>query len=326
MAQGPLITVEIQRIIAEIHDAHRNWMAKEIQGELHRQLRIKYRSGVREDWPALSTVQRELARIHKSYAETPVYRSELPWSLGRVTEYGSPPIPPEAIPKVLDIQKLKRDYEPLTIREAKWVGHLHAVTQDMMELAILVTLYARREKNCERAGIENTTWDLDVAFRSEFMTILGYFPGLLQMDWVPDSYKKRVVEAETLKYEKLLGLNLDRPDFSVSGWIVYAHSLQSMIMCDTEEKDLPEELQKIRVLIMRQIAKNEGRIPSLTRGKYLDLLESLTSGALREKSYSHLVDVNDMSSISEELREEFDKLLGVRKIRNRGASAREGQK
>ena len=96
-----------------------------------------------------------------------------------------------------------------------------------------------------------------------------------------------------------------------------------MILLDKEKKALPKKLQKLIVLGQRQIAKNEGRILSSTRGKYLDLLEAITSGVVREKSYSHLEDVYDMSSTSE-LREEIDKLLGGRKTRSESASVREG--
>ena len=67
MAQGPLITQEIQRLIAEIFDKHTNWTAQEIQGEVHRLLKLEKRSGLKEDWPALSTIQRELTKIRSIF-------------------------------------------------------------------------------------------------------------------------------------------------------------------------------------------------------------------------------------------------------------------
>lgn len=246
--------------------------------------------------------------------------------MGRLGEHD---IPSEAIPKVFEIQKLRDGYEPLTIREAKWVGRLHVLTQDIMELAIWAALYAEREKFCERVGIEKDTSDIDAAVRSKFVTILGYFPWLFQKDWVPDSCKIQVAEAETLKYEKVLKLDLNRPDLTLNGWLVYAHILQGMVLWHKEEKDLPKEFPKLRVLGARQVAKNEGRVlfgvpvgtPVGAPGKYIDLLEAITNGVVREKSYSHLEEVFDVSSTSE-VREEIDKLLGARKIRS--ASAREG--
>lgn len=319
MPKGPKITDEVKRFIAEVNDKHPDWVGKEVMAEVQARL-CQMNHQVKPDWPGLSAVQIELKKIRQRKMDEEPIGIDSPWSMGRLTEDD---IPSVAIPQVLEIQEFRRGHEPLTIREAKWVGHLHAVTEDIMELAILAALYAERESICERAGIEKDTSDLDPTVRSKFVTILMYFPWLFQKDWVPDLYKKKVAEAQTLKYEKVLGLSLDRPDFSVNGWLVYAHSLQSMILLDKEKKELPKKLQKLIVLGQRQIAKNEGRILSSTPGKYLDLLEAITKGVVREKSYSQFEEVYDISSRSE-LKEEINKLLGARKTRSESVVAREG--
>jgi hypothetical protein len=187
-----------------------------------------------------------------------------------------------------------------------------------MELAIWAALYASRERICEQADIEKDTADLDLTVRSKYVTILGYFPWLFQKDWVPDSYKKRMAEEQTLKYENFLRLKLDRPEFTLNGWLVYSHSLQYMVLYDKEKGELPKELRKLLVMGERQIAKNEGRLLMATPGKYLDLLECITKGVLCEKSYSKIEEVFDASS-TKELKEEIDKLLGSKVMTAREA-------
>jgi hypothetical protein len=305
MPKGPKITNEVKKFIAEVNEKHPDWIAKKVMVEVQAQLR-RVNHQVKPDWPGLSAVQIELKKIRQRKIHDEPSGIDSRWSAGALGEYD---IPSEAIPKVLEIQGLRLSHEPLTIREARWIGHLHAVTGDIMELATWAALYASREKICEQADIEKDTTDLDLAVHSKLVTILGYFPWLFQKGWVPDLYKKRMAEEQTLKYENVWGLKLDRPEFTLNGWLVYSHSLQYMVLYDKEKGELPKELQEILVLSERQVAKNEGRILMATPGKYLDLMESITKGVVCEKSYSNIEEVFDASS-TEELKKGIDKLLG----------------
>ena len=307
MSKGPKLTNEVKQFIAEVNEKHPDWIAKDVMVEVQDQLR-RVNHQVKPDWPGLSAVQIELKKIRQRKINDEPFGIDSHWSAGTLGKYY---IPPEAIPKVLEIQGLRLNHEPLTIREARWIGHLHAVTEDVMELAIWAALYASREKICEQADIEKDTTDLDLTIRSKFVTILGYFPWLFQKDWVPDSYKKKMAEEQTLKYENYWRLKLDRPEFTLNGWLIYAHSLQCMVLYDKERAELPTELRELLVLGERQVAKNEGRLLIATPGKYIDLLEYITKGVLCEKSYSKTEEVFDISSIKE-LKEDIDKLLGSR--------------
>ncbi len=308
MPKGPKITAEVKRFIAEVNDEHPDWMAKEVKDEVQRRLR-RLGHQPNPNWPGISAIQIELKRMRDDRGKGPL-PIDSPWSIGRLAEYD---IPSEAVSKVLEIQAIRAAHDPLTIREAKWVGRLHTVTENLMKLAIWAALYAEREKACELANVEKDTSDLDSVMRSKLVTVIGYFPWLFGKTWVPDSYKKQAAEAQTLDYEKIWGLNLDRPKFTLNGWLVYSHMLQYAVLYDKEKEKLPKESRELFVAGGRQIAKNEGRLLVGAPGKYLDLLECITKGVIREKSYSKLEDVFDVSS-TKEVRELIGKLLGSKAL------------
>ena len=140
------------------------------------------------------------------------------------------------------------------------------------------------------------------------MTGIFYFSWLFGKTWIPDSYKKQVAEEQTLKYESLWGLELDRPDFSLDGWLLYAHSLLYKVLYDKRSELLPRELRELEVIGYRQIARNEGRIPIAGLGKkYLDLLESIKKGVICEDSYSKIEEIINVSSRNE-LKESINRL------------------
>jgi hypothetical protein len=85
-------------------------LAFEIQKEINQQ--------TNEKPPALSTLEKLISEYsHKSSTE------DGPWSIDTLDKN---PIPPEALPKVLEAYKQHKDGEPLTIREAKWIARLSA--------------------------------------------------------------------------------------------------------------------------------------------------------------------------------------------------------
>ena len=182
-----------------------------------------------------------------------------------------------------------------------------------MELAIWAALYANREMLCEYAGIDKDTSDIDAAVRSELITVPDYFRWLFQRNWVPDSHKVRVAEVETLKYEKYWGIDLDKPEFSVNGWLIYSHTLQSDILWPNfggeMGKEVPEKYRKLFVLTARQQAKNEGRILVAGSSKeYIDMVEVLRNEVFDLKKFNQIEEVYDLSSLKE-VKEEIDKLF-----------------
>lgn len=278
MPKGPRTTDEIRRFIAEIHDKHPDWRAKEVRHELWSMLH-QVNHQMAPEWPGLSVVQVELRKIRQRKASGQPFDIDKFWSVGRLADYN---IPYETIPKVLEIQELRHNYEPLTIREAQWIGRLHAITKDVITLAIWATLYAERERICEQAGVEKNTSDIDHTVRSGYTTLPFYFHWLFRQGWIPNSYKKQVAEEQTQQYENTLGIKVERPHLTTNGWLLYADSLQQMLLRDNTAKNQPKTLRQLEVLVSRLIAKNEGQILS-SPGKYIDALEIWATGQVREK-------------------------------------------
>jgi len=303
MAKGPILTGEVKRLIAEICNEHPDWVAKEVKSEVQARLR-RIGHQAKPDWPGITAVQITLQQIRAEREKGPL-PIDKQWSIGRLAEYN---ILGEAVSKVLEIQSIRANHEPLTIREAAWIGRLYTLTDEIIELAVWAAMYAEREKTCYLANIENDTSDLDSIVQYKLVTGILYFPWLFGKTWVPDSYKKQVAEEQTLKYESLWGLELDRPDFSLDGWLLYAHSLLYKVLYDKRSELLPRELRELEVVGYRQIARNEGRIPIAgPEKKYLDLLESIKKGVICEDSYSKIEEIINVSSRNE-LKESINRL------------------
>ena len=301
MAKGPILTNEVKRLIAEVDDEHPEWMAKEVKYEVQARLR-RIGHQAKPGWPGITAVQIELKKIRDERGKGPL-PIDGPWSIGKLAEDD---IPAGAVSKVLEIQSIRTKLEPLTIREARWIGRLHTVTDEIMELAVWATMYADRDKLCDIANLEKDTSDLDSTVQSKLVTGLYYFPWLFGKTWVPDSYKKQVAEEQTLKYERLCGLELDRPDFSLNGWLIYAHTLLYAVIYD-KRYEVPRELCELLIVGDRQVARNEGRILMAEPGKYLDELESIKKGVVCEKSYNEVDEIIDPSS-SDEMKKLINRL------------------
>ncbi len=296
MPRGPEITDEVRRFIVETINEDPLRTVKEVTDLVQVRLQ-QVDHQIRPGWPGESIVQRILREMRQERLGKEPLGLDNSWSVGRLTEHD---IPFKAVPKILTIQELRVGHEPLTIREARWIGYLLSVFDDIMELAVWATLYANREKVCELANVPKDTSDIDLIVRSKFVTILGYFPWLFRKDWIPDSYKKEVAETQSYKYEKYWDLSLSRPDYTLKGWLVYAHSLQWMVLWDKDKQKLPKELLELSVVNLRQIANQEGRVlKGGTEKKYIDIYEIITTGEIHEKSFINLEEIVDLSSRSE---------------------------
>jgi len=160
MAKGPIVTPEVEVLIASVHDKHPKWKAPQIRNTVEGILRKK-NPKLPKGWPSLSKVQKILAQV-KRHLEEPS-REDMLWSLGTLNEY---PISPEVIPYVLDVWKLRvARGETFTIREAKWVARLSGFQlqeliitkkwslKSIKSLAFVAGGYARLELLIELLGL-----------------------------------------------------------------------------------------------------------------------------------------------------------------------------
>ncbi len=140
MAKGPIVTPAVETFIASVYRKHPKWKAKEVRNWTISEFKRK-NPNLPKDWPSLSTVQKVLAIVRKKMKETPIHPEDKRWTMGMLSEY---PIPPDAIPAVLKVWKLREEYKyrfrkiegfdfSLTIRQAKWVSRLSHVIVDNTE-------------------------------------------------------------------------------------------------------------------------------------------------------------------------------------------------
>lgn len=103
--------------------------------------------------PELSTLEKRIS----AYAKGEDPRDE-PWSIFSLRKY---PIPPEALPTVLNLWVWKREiwgYD-LTIREAQWVARLSVLAKNIPVRTLLFVsgIYAINERICELTGMSLTS-------------------------------------------------------------------------------------------------------------------------------------------------------------------------
>ncbi|MDY6918452.1 MAG: hypothetical protein SVP26_11050 [Chloroflexota bacterium] len=145
MARGPIVTGDIEALIARIQQQHPKWKAPTIRNEVRRILQERQPSlaTFHPNWPTLSTVQKVLAKVRRKANELPLDPQAKPWSLGTLDDY---PIDPAAIAPVLDVWKYRIEKgADFSIREARWAARLAAVKSDIAELSAKATQYAQTE-------------------------------------------------------------------------------------------------------------------------------------------------------------------------------------
>ena len=161
MAKGPLITKEIEGIIAELYLTHPDWPATVIQGQLKKQLGNKA--------PGLSTVQKRLAKIRQRDKEMEAMEVveeglDAPWSPSTLGTY---PIPADTLPMVLRVwQKRLAEQEegwgwPFTIRNALWSSRLSKLFDDPEIIWSFASWYSIREKAFGLLRVDPWADDLD---------------------------------------------------------------------------------------------------------------------------------------------------------------------
>jgi len=135
MPRGPLITAEVELLIAGVYRKHPRWKAREVRDEVEYLLRKRGGRAPR-GWPSLSAVQRVLARIHKSEKGLLNNPQEQPWSIGTLEQA---PIHPQALPVVLQAWKSHMEAgRGFTVRQAKWVARLSGTEKALTEIPDLI--------------------------------------------------------------------------------------------------------------------------------------------------------------------------------------------
>ena len=253
MARGNFLTKDIKGLIAKVYLEHPEWRTCKIREEVINQYHGVSSNYDNPNWPGISIVQKELANIRRQDNERSPRSKKMDglWSIATLVEYD---IFPLAMQKVVQIQNLRRNAEkPLTIREARWVSRLHTLTTDIKELGILSIFYALRERICELISTPDDTFHIDDL-------VLKYPVGataILFSKFMKDSQAKDLSSA-VLQLEDLLGLNLERPDFTGISWFIYGVLLMSVIEKEREKKEdtrpSEEELMNT-VLDIRDMAR-----------------------------------------------------------------------
>jgi hypothetical protein len=143
MARGPIVTDQVQVLIASVYKKHPKWKAPEVRNEVSFLVR-KNNPKLPSNWPSLSTVQKILATVRKNMKELLPSPRDKPWSTASMVKY---PIPPEALPSVLQTWAWVRENTTgiFTIRQAQWVARLYAITKDIGLLAFMSRNHATME-------------------------------------------------------------------------------------------------------------------------------------------------------------------------------------
>lgn len=125
MARGRTVPSKVEGLIKRIYLANERMKASEIRNLVRATLSNDKNYSelwpIPEGWPSLRKVQDVLANFKKNLEResTEEKEQEEPWDISTLGKY---PIPPEVVPLVLEISMSLE--EPLTIREAKWLGRL----------------------------------------------------------------------------------------------------------------------------------------------------------------------------------------------------------
>ena len=178
MAKGPVVTPEVEALIAIVYRRHPKWKAKDVHNWVRDALQ-KNNPNLPDNWPGLSTIQKILATVRKSVNKLPDDPQEKPWSMSSLDEV---PISPEVIPAVLKVWKFRVEKgDTFSIREAKWASRLSRLLEDIEELSYKASQYARTELMFQLIGrpFDSTNSDkllmgLPMPITSDFASFLPF--------------------------------------------------------------------------------------------------------------------------------------------------------
>jgi len=159
MAKGAYLPGEIKGMIHRIYVDNRqirpSEARKKLLAEMEHRLSENVRAYLGENYPAVSTVSKELKELRRiDEARSPESKGlDQPWSISVLTEY---PIPAEALPIVLHLWVWKRETlgHDFTVREAQWASRLYTLVKSMSIkfLMVILGMYANAERISELTG------------------------------------------------------------------------------------------------------------------------------------------------------------------------------
>ena len=155
MAKGPIVTNDIEVLIASVHRKYPKWKAREVRNEVSSILH-KNNPKLDQKWPGLHVVQKVLAVVRKQEKERPINPQDAPWSTAALDSYPRLNIElptPEALALVLKVWKSRIEKgDTFTISEAKWASRLSGLISDIEKLSFAAFRHARTELMYELIG------------------------------------------------------------------------------------------------------------------------------------------------------------------------------
>jgi len=158
MAKGPEITDELKAFIYKVHEQHPTWTNQEIRNWVLARVH-ENKPSLPKEWPSKYVIDRIMPKIREQVKQSKLNPNPIdgPWSTTTLAQY---PIPPEALPHVLDVwawTRVNLDMR-LTIREVQWATRLYAVGMPVNVLSTYCRAYATTEMIYEQTGAALKPW------------------------------------------------------------------------------------------------------------------------------------------------------------------------
>ena len=138
MARRKTLTSEVRGLIRRVYLNNLKHKKKRTTEEVRNEVEYILRTDeenygqlwpIPEKWPGLSIVQHEVGKFKEDIKKQSLEEKEQeePWDMSTLGKY---PIPPEVVPLVLAVAMSSE--QPVTIREAKWLGRLASLLSTIL--------------------------------------------------------------------------------------------------------------------------------------------------------------------------------------------------
>jgi len=186
---------DIENWTTDIYLKNRTDPAKQIHEKVNKKCIEKYGREI-----SLSTIQPTITKLnHKNRAGELEFPIDKPWSLGNsfIHYERNIPIYPEAIPRILEIQKTANF--PITIRRARWISYLSSSIEDDDALKVISFGYAYLELVADILGsneFDTSEYDIYLSDKSQRKILIDKFMRLMVSD--TDNHKTKAISFLTL--------------------------------------------------------------------------------------------------------------------------------
>ena len=248
MPTGQLLNSEVKHLIAVLYIEHPDWTSRQIHAAVHRVFdRTRY-PRESKDWPSLSAVQKTLTQAKRKAEELSSSVADSPWSLAALS---FSEVPAEALPEVVRAwaHRLVAG-NPLTIREARWMGRLHRLWSDTRLLLAASEYCAGHERAIELVNAYPTRGE-----DARWLWVIDYLSYLQQLGglgsrWraIPEALERQLWPTAGEFWSAYMGRKLTEED-NQSLTVSFAESLGA-------SKGTPHVKQNalIRMLVQEMIA------------------------------------------------------------------------